>query len=141
MHAFQKVGGVRENALEATVYPNINIAEEDDSVNQQLTLMNIEDDVDSIDGTMIHDNAVNDGLMINVISTPVEEGENIEEQTPLECVSKTLAEMKNKMDEIKNKMDEMDTNIKANSQLISDIKYRNKYIYGDKIGPKIPSHN
>ena len=134
MHAFQKVGGVRENALEATVYPNINIAEEDDSVNQQLTLMNIEDDVDSIDGTMIHDNAVNDGLMINVIATPVEEAENIEEQTPLKVISKILKEMKNKMDEI-------DKKIKANSQLISYMKYRNRYIYGDKIGPKIPSHN
>lgn len=82
----------------------------------------------------------------------------INEHATLESISNILKEMKSDMDEVKNDMDEMKNNMDvmritiqscsqdiayvkmkqdSSSEVISEIKRRNKFIYGDKIGPKI----
>ena len=89
--------------------------------------------------------------MVEEPENPIEVAEVVQEHATLESLSNIMMEMKSNMDEMKNDMDEMRIIIESCSQdvsylkmkqdstseVISEMKQRNKFIYGDKIGPRI----
>ena len=90
-------------------------------------------------------------LLVEEPENPIEVAEVVQEHATLESLSNIMMEMKSNMDEMKNDMDEMRIIIESCSQdvsylkmkqdstseVISEMKQRNKFIYGDKIGPRI----